>query len=115
MNPGHYAYVPLERVVWGDPAAIAVAREAVRLKASRVMIVASGTLSRETDAISAIAGALGERYVGVFDRCGEHSPLESILACAEAARAVDPDLIVTVGGGSPIDTVKVVLLRIGAR
>jgi alcohol dehydrogenase class IV len=110
MTPGHHAYVPLERVVWGDPAATAVAREAVRLKASRVMIVASGTLSRETDAISAIAGALGERYVGVFDRCGEHSPLESILACAEAARAVDPDLIVTVGGGSPIDTVKVVLL-----
>jgi maleylacetate reductase len=110
MNRGHYAYVPLERVIWGDPAATAVAREAARLKASRVMIVASGTLSHQTDAITAIAAALGERYVGLFDRCGQHSPLESILACAEAARAVGPDLIVTVGGGSSIDTVKVVLL-----
>ena len=110
MTPGHYPYVPLERVIWGEAAAAAVAREAERLRATRVMIVASGTLSRETDAIAGIARALGERCVGLFDQCREHAPLESILACAEAARAVDPDLIVTVGGGTPIDTVKVVLL-----
>ena len=109
-RPGHYQYVPIERVIWGHSAATAVEREAARLKAGRVMIVASNTLSRETDAIAAIARGLGERYVGVFDQCGEHSPLESILACAQAARAIAPDLIVTVGGGSPIDTVKVVLL-----
>lgn len=110
MNLGHYAYVPLERVIWGEGAAVAVAREVDRLRARRVMIVASGTLSRETGAIGEIAQALGERYVGLFDQCREHAPLESILACAEAARVVDPELIVTVGGGTPIDTVKVVLL-----
>ena len=110
MNPGHYDYIPLERVIWGAAAAAAVAREADRLKASRVMIVASGTLSRQTGAIGEIAQALGERYVGLFDQCREHAPLESILACAEAARAVDPDLIVTVGGGTPIDVVKIVTL-----
>ncbi len=110
MKSGHYAYVPLERVIWGDPAAAAVAREAERLRAQRVMIVASGTLSRETDAIGAIARALGDRHAGLFDRCGEHSPVESILALAEAARGIGPDLIVTIGGGSPIDTVKVALL-----
>ncbi len=110
MKTGHYQYVPIEWVIWGHPAATAVEREAARLKAARVMIVASNTLSRETGAIAAIAAALGDRYVGLFDRCGAHSPLESILECAEAARAFTPDLIVTVGGGSPIDTVKVVLL-----
>ena len=110
MSTGHYAYVPLERVIWGEAAARAVAREADRLTARRVMIVASGTLARETTAVSTIAQALGERCVGLFDQCREHAPLESILACAEAARAVNPDLIVTVGGGTPIDTVKVALL-----
>ena len=110
MSTGHYAYVPLERVIWGEAAATAVAREADRLRANRMMIVASGTLSRETTAVAAIAQILGERCVGLFDQCREHAPLESVLACAEAARAADPDLIVTVGGGTPIDTVKVVLL-----
>ncbi len=110
MKPGYHAYVPLERVIWGEPAAEAVSREADRLGARRVMIVASGTLSRKTGAIAAVRDALGERYVGLFDACGEHSPLESVLACARVAREAKPDLIVTVGGGSPIDAVKIVLL-----
>ena len=110
MKPGYHAYVPLERVIWGDAATEAVSREADRLGARRVMIVASGTLSRKTAAIAAVRDALGERYVGLFDACGEHSPLESILACAEVAREATPDLIVTIGGGSPIDAVKIVLL-----
>ena len=106
MKPGYHAYVPLERVIWGDAAAGAVAREADRLGARRVMIVSSGTLSRKTDAITAVRDALGERYVDLFDACGEHSPLESILACAQVAREATPDLIVTIGGGSPIDAVN---------
>jgi alcohol dehydrogenase class IV len=110
MQPGNYTYVPIERVSWGVPAAQAVAAEARRLNASRVMIVASGTLSRKTDAISAIASALGASYAGLFDECREHTPLESVIACADAARAQRPDLIVTVGGGTPIDTVKIVQL-----
>ncbi|HEX7777314.1 MAG TPA: iron-containing alcohol dehydrogenase [Parvibaculum sp.] len=107
---GSYAYVPIERVSWGAPAAQAAAAEAERLDASRVMIVASGTLSRKTDAIAEIKAALGARFAGLFDECREHTPLESVIACTEAARAMKPDLILTVGGGTPIDTVKIVQL-----
>ena len=110
MKTGHFAYVPLERVIWGESADQAVAREAERLKASRIMIVASGTLSRETNVIQSVARALGGRYAGLFDQGREHAPLEYILECAEVARGLDPDLIVTIGGGSPIDMVKIVLL-----
>jgi alcohol dehydrogenase class IV len=97
-------------VIWGESADQAVAREAERLKASRIMIVASGTLSRETNVIQSVARALGGRYAGLFDQGREHAPLEYILECAEVARGLDPDLIVTIGGGSPIDMVKIVLL-----
>ncbi len=37
-------------------------------------------------------------------------PRESVIACADAVRRAAPDLIVTVGGGTPIDTVKVALV-----
>lgn len=110
VNSGVYGYVPLERVIWGRPAAEAVAAEAQRLGASRVMIVASGTLAHKTDVIAAIERGLGERFAGRFAECREHTPLDSVIACAEAARAIGPDLIVTVGGGTPIDTVKIVQL-----
>lgn len=107
---GHYDYIPIERVVWGMPARQAVAQEVARLSAERVFIVASQTLARKTDAIAAIQDQLGAKAVGLFDGCQEHAPLESIIACAAAARDADPDLILTVGGGTPIDTVKIVQL-----
>ena len=104
---GAYAYLPLERVVFGRPAAEAAAEEAARIGARRVFVVASKTLSRATPLVRAIAVALGERHAGLFDNCVAHTPWPSVIEAAEAVRAARPDLILTVGGGTPIDTVKI--------
>jgi alcohol dehydrogenase class IV len=104
---GSYAYLPLERVVFGQPAAQAAAEEVVRIGARRIFIVSSKSLSRKTPVIEEIQHALGERYAGLFDECIAHTPWPSVLAAAEAVRAAQPDLIFTVGGGTPIDTVKI--------
>lgn len=104
---GSYAYLPLERVVFGRPAAEAAAEEAARIGASRVFVVASRSLSRNTPVIEAIRKSLGQRYVGLFDNCIAHTPWPSVLQAAAAVREASPDLILTVGGGTPIDTVKI--------
>ena len=104
---GSYAYLPLERVVFGRPAAEAAVEEAARVGATRVFIVASKSLARNTPVIRTIADALGARYVGLFDGCVQHSPRASVIAAARAVRAAKPDLILTVGGGTALDTVKV--------
>jgi maleylacetate reductase len=106
-NNGSYAYLPLERVVFGRPAADAVLEEMARVGATRVFIVASKSLARNTPVVRTIADALGARYVGLFDGCVQHSPRATVIAAAQAARAAAPDLILTVGGGTAIDTVKV--------
>jgi maleylacetate reductase len=104
---GSYAYLPIERVVFGRPAAEAAAEEVARVGAARVFIVAAKSLARKTPVIRNIAEALGARCVGLFDGCVQHSPRASVIAAARAARAAAPDLILTVGGGTAIDTVKV--------
>jgi alcohol dehydrogenase class IV len=105
---GSYAYLPLERVVFGRPAAAAAVEEMARVGATRVFIVAAKSVARNTPVVSAIAEALGPRhYAGLFDGCVQHSPRESVIAAARAVRAAAPDLILTVGGGTAIDTVKV--------
>ena len=104
---GSYGYLPLERVVFGRPAADAAVEEVARIGATRVFIVASKSLARNTPVIRTIAEALGSRYVGLFDGCVQHSPRASVIAAASAVRAAAPDLILTVGGGTAIDTVKV--------
>jgi alcohol dehydrogenase class IV len=103
----HYAYLPLERVVFGRPAAAAAAAEADRIGARRVFIVASKSLARGTPVIGEIAAGLGSRAAGVFDGCVAHTPWPSVIEAAQAVRSADPDMILTVGGGTPIDTVKI--------
>lgn len=110
MKTGAYTYLAQDKVIWGKPAAQAVVEEADRLRASRVFVVSSKTLSRQTDTVERIKAALGGRFVGLFDETVAHTPRPSVIAGAAMARAAAPDLIVTVGGGTPIDTVKVMLI-----
>jgi alcohol dehydrogenase class IV len=114
MLSGSYEFLPQDRVIFGRPAAEAVVETADRMAKRRLLIVASKTLSRKTDVVSKIKAALAERCVGVFDECIEHVPRASVLSLAAAVRKREPDLIVTVGGGTPIDTVKVTLLTMAA-
>jgi alcohol dehydrogenase class IV len=107
---GRYDFLAQDRVVFGVPAAQAVVETAEQMGARRVFLVSSQTLSRKTDEIEKIRVALGERFVGLFDECVAHVPRASVLKAAQAVRQAEPDLIVTVGGGTPVDTVKVLLI-----
>ena len=79
---------------------------------NKIFIVASSTLSKKTKEIEKIKDILGKKLVGIFDRCKEHSPIENVLECAKEVKKANPDIILTIGGGTPIDTVKVVQLCI---
>lgn len=107
MLSGVYAYLPQDRVVFGQPAAEAVAAECERLGAGRAFIVASRSLATKTPVVDAIKARLGRRFAGLFDACKAHSPWQSVLAAAAAVSAAKPDILVSVGGGSVVDTVKV--------
>ncbi len=110
MQAGIYDYIAQDRVIWGTPAGEAVLAEADRRAARRIFVVASRTLNRTTDVVTVIGEVLGKRLVGVFDECREHTPRDTVMAAAEAVREAKPDLIVAVGGGTVIDTVKVLLV-----
>jgi maleylacetate reductase len=107
---GRVVFGAMEQVVFGTPAAVAVAEIAAQMGARRVFLMVSGTLRRETQEVGRIEAALGPRVAGVFDRVPAHTPRGAVVAAAEAARAGDADLIVTVGGGSVTDAAKAVQL-----
>ena len=109
---GEYRFIAQERVIFGRPASDAVVTEAERRGAERVFLVASKTLSRTTDVVDRIRKALAGRAVGIFDETVAHVPRESVLALTDEVRNASPDLIVTIGGGTPIDTVKVMLVAL---
>ena len=110
MYTGRVVFGDMDEVVFGQPAAEAVAAQLDRLHLSRAFLMVSGTLNRNTDEIEKIRKSLGGRYVGSFDAMPSHTPREAVVAAAEQARAAGADIIVTVGGGSITDGAKAVQL-----
>ena len=108
MHKGRVVFGAMDEVVFGTPAAEAVAAQMDRLGASRAFLMVSGTLNRETDEIEKVRTALGARCVGTFAAMPAHTPRAAVIAASEQARAADADLIVTVGGGSITDGAKAV-------
>ena len=107
MQSGKYDFIAQERIIYGRPAAQAIGDVAEELGARKLLVVSSKTLNRKTNVIAGLRAQLGDRIVDVFDETEEHSPLSAVLRAAAAMRACGADLVVTVGGGSPIDMVKV--------
>ena len=107
---GKVTFGKMDEVVYGQPAAAAVAGQVRRLGAERVFLMVSGTLHRETPEIAKIRAALGNRCVGVFDKMPPHTPRSAVIAATAQAREAGADLIVTVGGGSITDGAKAVQL-----
>ena len=107
---GHVAFGKMEEVIFGTPVGEAVPALVGRLGAKRVFIMCSGTLNRETNAVSDLAATLGDKVAGLFDQMPAHTPREAVIAATRAAREAGADLILTFGGGSVTDGAKAVQL-----
>ena len=63
-----------------------------------------------SELVSRLEQALGDRLAGVYSDIPAHTPRPSVLAAAAQARAARADLLVTAGGGTIIDAAKAVQL-----
>jgi len=108
MPNGTYRYPNMDRVIYGQAFTVALAAERARMGAGRVFLMASGTLARQTGLIDAARAALGNHLAGVWTHMPAHTPRVDVVAAANAARAANADLLVTLGGGSITDAAKMV-------
>jgi maleylacetate reductase len=100
----------LERIVFGEPAAQAVAAEAALVGARKVLVISNRSLAREGRLLAGIVEALGERCAGTYTGIRSHSPASAVFAAVAMAREQRADLLVAVGGGSVIDSAKIGLI-----
>src|ERR1700756_4326931 len=113
MQSGVYRYPHMDRVIYGSPVAEVLGAEIDRLGARAVFVLASGTLDRDTDVVTAIRRVLGNRCAGVAGKIGAHTPRTDVVDAANAAREASADLLVTLGGGSVTDAAKMVAFCLG--
>ena len=99
---------PGVRVYAGMDALSHLNGEARRLGARRAFAVCSPSVAHETNLLERVQRTLGDMYAGAYEGARRESPIPSVEAGVEAARASDADLIVAVGGGSAVVTARAV-------
>ena len=113
MEPatGEFSFTRLEKVIFGPGKAAGLGAELERRGLSRALIVTGKTLgaSRLLDRLTQAAGG---RVAGVFKGASQHVPSRTVAALVEEYKRLGADCMVSFGGGSPIDTVKVAAKRI---
>ncbi|CAF9917473.1 MAG: hypothetical protein ALECFALPRED_000236 [Alectoria fallacina] len=85
--------------------------------ASRVYILASGALSRNTSDLPSLVSALESKMgkgsvVGIRKGILPHSHYSDILEVVKEAKTANTDILVTLGGGSLTDAAKVITLAL---
>ena len=95
----------INRIVQGRGAIAGLDDEVARLKASRVLIVTDPGLVA-TGIPDKVAAALTGREVSFYTDIEADPSIETIDACVEHVRKKNLDLVIGLGGGSPIDTAK---------
>ncbi|KAK5111547.1 hypothetical protein LTR62_004843 [Meristemomyces frigidus] len=97
-------------VSYGRPYPEACAKHVTEtFRAHRVYIIASGSLARNTDHVRQLQTALGDKVVGVRKGMKPHTLWSEILEVTAEARAVQADLLITLGAGSLTDGAKIVV------
>ncbi len=111
-----FIYKNYTRLVFGINSVKDVGAEVDLLKCSKAFIVTDKGVS-EAGLAEKVEKALGNRYVGTFDGCPQDSGYHIVNQAAEMAREKGADCLISVGGGSVIDTAKgmAILLKEGGK
>jgi maleylacetate reductase len=108
LDPRRYDYTPLPspRAVAGVDRLVEVGALVEELGRRRALVITSAAFVREERLLLTLRDSLGKRLVGVFSGTRPHSPIEVVREALAQARAARADCVVSLGGGSAVDTAK---------
>ena len=105
----HYRYHPLHQdIICAETAIASLPATVDALGARRAMITCGPTILRACNVVPRVQEALGSRYGGVYAGVAPHAPVETVEEGVAMAKEVQPDVFISVGGGSTHDTTKAI-------
>jgi aldehyde dehydrogenase (NAD+) len=93
------------KIVFGQNSISEVGQEVDALKCSKAFLMTDKGVV-DAGLAERVVKALGKKLVGTYDKCIQDSSLHIVNEAAEIARGKGADVLVSVGGGSVIDTTK---------
>jgi len=104
-------YITPTLIIAGHGCLASIYREVVRLGGSRAMVMTDAGV-RSAGLVDLVQDALGQFCVAVFDEIAQDTDLNTVDAAVALAREKGVNIIVSVGGGSVIDTGKAVCVTL---
>lgn len=105
---GEHINLPQEKVIYGAGSLARLADEVDRLERQRAFIVTGQSLTTDTPVIREVEAILDHRHAGTFSGIRQHAPESGIHEAVRQGQQLQVDVLVSVGGGSPIDATKAV-------
>jgi aldehyde dehydrogenase (NAD+) len=104
------------KIIFGENSVKDIGLEVDNLGGTKALIITDQGII-QAGLTARIEEALGRRYAGTFDGCVQDSGFQLVNDAADFARGKGADILVSVGGGSVIDTAKgiSILLREGGK
>ena len=102
---GQFTLPHLERVIAGPGTLATVPAEMTRYGCHRAVIVTGATLGASA-LIERLARLLEDRCAAVFTDARQHVPASTVRSLVRTVREHQADCLISIGGGSPIDTAK---------
>jgi alcohol dehydrogenase class IV len=103
----------LQKLYYGSESVSTHLIESLPTEKSKAFIITGNSLATKTPLVKQVEQLLGDRHAGTFSKIGEHAPvadLDEATKLVEKDEAVDT--VISIGGGSPIDSSKAISYRL---
>ncbi|CAE6407308.1 unnamed protein product [Rhizoctonia solani] len=107
VPPNSYSYSKLKYLHYGLGSISKLPETVKNLGASRALILTGKSVSK-SPIFEETSKALGPIHVTSFTDIGQHTPVAGIRATLAVLKEKDADIIIALGGGSPIDAAKAI-------
>jgi acyl-CoA reductase-like NAD-dependent aldehyde dehydrogenase/alcohol dehydrogenase class IV len=104
-------YITPTLVMAGHGSLASIYQEVVRLGGSRALVLTDKGV-RDAGLLKRVEDALGRFCAGVFDEIMQDTDLATVDKATDLAHELNADIIVSLGGGSVIDTAKAVCVTL---
>ena len=105
---GEFNLTRLERVIYG-PGKIRALKEEIERRGLKRAVVVTTDVVAKLPILNDVTGALGSHCASVFMGIIQHVPRGTVNELEKEIERVDADSLISLGGGSPIDSSKVAI------
>lgn len=103
----------LQKLYYGSETVAKYLVDALPTKQSKAFIITGNSLATKTPLVKQVEDLLSDRHAGTFSKIGEHAPVADLDAATELVRKDEKiDTVISIGGGSPIDSAKAISYRL---